>query len=242
MRDDAPTTAASAVSCRGVIKYYGTTAARAQALQGADLDVGFGEMTVLVGPSGSGKTTLVSAMTGILTPDAGSIRVLGEEIAGRKASYLAHFRSRRIGIVLQQFHLFPALTALENVAVPLLVQGLSRKLALSRSGLVLTDLGLEHHLDRYPRQLSVGEQQRVAIGRALVHNPALIICDEPTAALDSTAGQAAMRLLRRVALEPSRAVVVVTHDDRIVPFADRIAHMRDGQVTHVETIRKLEAA
>ncbi len=242
MLDMVPTTTAVAVSCRGVVKHYGTRQTLAQALRGADLDVNLGEMTFLVGPSGSGKTTLVSAMSGILIPDAGTISVLGQPITELNASGLARFRRERIGIVLQQFHLFPALDALENVAVPLLAQGKRTRVAQLASRELLIDLGMEHALNRFPGQLSVGEQQRVAIARALVHDPSLVICDEPTASLDSTAGQSVMQLLRRVALQPGRAVVVVTHDDRVLPFADRIGHMRDGRVTNVQQITKREAA
>jgi len=231
-----------AVSCRGVVKHYGTSSARAQALRGVDLDVHMGEMTFLVGPSGSGKTTLVLAMTGILTPDAGKVEVLGLKLSALVPSSLVHFRRERIGVVLQQFYLLPALTAVENVAVALLAQGCASKAAQARSRQILVELGLERQLARVPGQLSVGEQQRVAIARALVHGPSLVVCDEPTAALDAGSGRAAMLLLRRIAVKPGRAVVVVTHDDRILPFADRIAYLNDGRVTHVEKLSKREVA
>lgn len=242
MLDGRPLESIFAVSCRDVVKHYGALSARAPALRGLDLDVGLGEMTFLVGPSGSGKTTLVSAMTGILTPDAGKIVVLGVDIFALQQSSLVRFRRERIGIVLQQFHLLSALTAIENVAVPLLAQGCASKAAQIRSAQILVQLGMERLLTRLPSQLSVGEQQRVAIARALVHGPSLVVCDEPTAALDVATGRAAMQLLRRIALGPDCAVVVVTHDDRILPFADRIAHMSDGRVTHVEKPSKRETA
>jgi len=201
-----------------------------------------GEMTFLVGPSGSGKTTLVSVMTGILTPDSGKVEVLGLKLSALAPSSLVRFRRERIGVVLQQFCLLPALTAVENVAVALLAQGCASKAAQARSRQILVELGLERQLARVPGQLSVGEQQRVAIARALVHGPSLVVCDEPTAALDAGSGRAAMLLLRRIAVKPGRAVVVVTHDDRILPFADRIAYLSDGRVTHVEKLNKQEVA
>ena len=227
-----------AVFCRGVAKHYGTSSARAHALRGVDLDVHMGEMTFLVGPSGSGKTTLVSVMTGILTPDTGKVEVLGLKLSALVPSSLVRFRRERIGIVLQQFYLLPALTAVENVAVALLAQGCAAKAAQARSRQILVELGLERQLARVPGQLSVGEQQRVAIARALVHGPSLVVCDEPTAALDAGSGRAAMLMLRRIAVKPGRAVVVVTHDDRILPFADRIAYLSDGRVTHVERLSR----
>ena len=231
-----------AVSCRGVVKDFGTPSNRALALQGVDLDVHLGEMTFLVGPSGSGKSTLISVITSILAPDGGTVDVFGVALAELGRSSLVSFRGAKIGIVLQQFNLFPALTALDNVAVAMYAQGHPPARSRSCSREILDDLGLSGQLSKYPAQLSVGEQQRVALARALVHKPSLVVCDEPTAALDAASGRKAMQLLRRVAVEPSRAVIVVTHDDRILPFADRVAHMSDGRVTHVETIKDREAA
>src|SRR5215467_1225439 len=227
-----------AVSCAGVVKCYSTSSAPMQALRGVDLDVRTDEMTFLVGPSGSGKTTLISVMTGILRPDTGKVEVLGLKLSGLVPSSRVRFRRERIGVVLQQFYLLPALTAVENVAVALLAQGCASKAAQARSREILVELGLERQLARVPGQLSVGEQQRVAIARALVHGPSLVVCDEPTAALDAGSGRAAMLMLRRIAVKPGRAVVVVTHDDRILPFADRIAYLSDGRITHVEKLSR----
>ena len=231
-----------AVSCRGVVKDFGTPSTRARALQGVDLDVHLGELTFLVGPSGSGKSTLISVITGILAPDGGTVEVLGVNLAELGRSSLVNFRGAKIGIVFQQFNLFPALTALENVAVAMYAQGHPVAGSRASSREILDDLGLSNQLSKYPAQLSVGEQQRVALARALVHQPNLVVCDEPTAALDAASGLKAMQLLRRIAVGPHRAVIVVTHDDRILPFADRVAHMRDGRITHVATNKDREAA
>jgi putative ABC transport system ATP-binding protein len=155
---------------------------------------------------------------------------------------LTRFRGRSVGLVLQQFNLFPALTAAENVAVPLLVLRHGTKAAYARAESLLDGLGLAAHAGKYPRELSVGEQQRVAIARAIAHEPRLIICDEPTAALDAASGRLVMQLLRQSTVRDDRAVLVVTHDHRIFPFADRIVHMDDGRITRVDVSPQREAA
>ena len=231
-----------AVSCRGVVKELGSAETRTRVLHGIDLDVLSGGMTFLVGPSGCGKTTLISTIAGILATEGGTVELFGTNLAELSRTSLVRFRGANVGIILQQLNLFPALTATENVAVPMLAQGQSATHANDRATDLLKDLGLAAHLAKFPSQLSIGEQQRVAIARALVREPRLVICDEPTAALDAASGHTVMQLLRRVALGPNRAVIVVTHDNRIVPFADRIAHMSDGRITRVETNMNREAA
>jgi putative ABC transport system ATP-binding protein len=233
---------AMAVSCRGVVKDAVNGGARTRILHGVDLDVHAGELTLLMGASGCGKTTLISSIAGILATEGGSIEVFGMDLRKLKRTNLVHFRGINFGIVFQKLNLFPSLTVAENVAVPLLVQGERAVRAAARATELLHSVDLGRHVDKYPPQLSVGEQQRVAIARALVHNPRLVICDEPTAALDAASGRAVVELLRRIALNPNRAVIVVTHDNRIVPFADRIAHMSDGRITRVETCVVKEAA
>ena len=222
-----------AVDCRGVEKGFGTGETRVMALRGVTLQMRAGEMTLLVGPSGCGKTTLISAVAGMLTPDAGGIAVFGAPLQAMSRRKLTAFRGATVGFVFQQFNLLPALTATENASIPLRVLGRGAAEANRRAADLLDRLGLAAHRHRYPDELSGGQQQRVAIARALVHEPRLVVCDEPTASLDAANGQAAMALLREVAVRPGRAVVVVTHDDRIFRFADRIAHMADGRIESV---------
>ena len=174
--------------------------------------------------------------------DEGKVELFGTNLAKLGRSRLVHFRGASVGVVFQQLNLFPALTATENVAVPLLVQGRAAASAKALAQAMLREVGLETHLTKYPSQLSIGERQRVAIARALIHEPRLIICDEPTSALDGASGQLVMELLRKVASDPGRAVLVVTHDARIVPFADRIAHMSDGRITRIDVSAEREAA
>lgn len=223
-----------AVSCQGTTKDFVQGTTRVQALRGVDLDFAAGEMTLLVGPSGCGKTTLLSIVAGILDPTAGRTKVLGEDLSRLGTSAKAIFRSRNIGFVFQQYNLLPALTAAENAAVPLCIAHWPRAKAVARAKELLAEVGLAHRVDQLPSQLSGGEQQRVAITRALIHEPRLIVCDEPTAALDAETGQHVMDLVRRVAVQPGRAVIVVTHDPRVYAFGDRIAYMNDGRIVKVE--------
>ncbi len=222
-----------AVDCRGVEKGFGTGETRVMALRGATFQARAGEMTLLVGPSGCGKTTLISAIAGMLTPDGGSIAVFGTDIHRLPRGRLTLFRGQSVGFVFQQFNLLPALTATENASIPLRIIGHPAREANRRAAALLGRLGLAAQRDRFPDELSGGQQQRVAIARALVHEPRLVVCDEPTASLDAENGRAAMALLRELAVRPDRAVIVVTHDDRIFPFGDRIAHMADGRIDTV---------
>jgi putative ABC transport system ATP-binding protein len=192
-------------------------------------------LTLLVGPSGCGKTTLISIIAGLLEPTAGTVTVLGTDLAALSDRQKVAFRSASIGFVFQQYNLLPALTAVQNVAVPLLVARVRRRAALARAEAVLEKVGLGERARALPAQLSGGQQQRVAIARALVHEPRLLVCDEPTAALDVRAGHTVLQLLREVAVQPSRAVIVVTHDSRVFPFGDRIIYLGDGHVERVET-------
>jgi putative ABC transport system ATP-binding protein len=224
-----------AVSCHGVTKTYGRGNAAVQALRGVDLEVGMGELLMLVGPSGCGKTTLISVLAGLLPRDGGDCSVLAHDYRRMSRNETTRFRGRNIGFVFQTFQLIPALTAVENVATALLVHGVAWRPALERAAEALTLLGLEDRMIRsLPADLSGGQQQRVAIARAMVHDPRMIVCDEPTSALDSESGHAVMGLMRRIALGEDRALVVVTHDARIFEFADRIARMEDGRITKVE--------
>jgi putative ABC transport system ATP-binding protein len=222
-----------AVRCRGVTKTYGTGDAEVKALRGVDLEIRRGELLMLVGPSGCGKTTLISVITAILDQDSGDCEVFGHDLQHMSQSERAHFRGVSIGFVFQLFNLLPALTAVENVAIPLLINGISRRHAEARAREVLETVGLSIRLSARPAQLSGGQQQRVAIARALVHDPKLIVCDEPTSNLDHKTGRSILEALRGVAKSSDRALIVVTHDTRIFEFADRIAHMNDGKIIEV---------
>lgn len=222
-----------AVRCRGLTKTYGTGDASVMALRGIDLDVRRGELLMIVGPSGCGKTTLISVIAAILGQDSGECEVLGRNLKTMGQQERTQFRGESIGYVFQMFNLLPALSAVENVSVPLLLNGDPRRMAESRAEEALETVGLGARRDALPAKLSGGQQQRVAIARALVHNPKLIVCDEPTSNLDHVAGHNMMELLRSTAKSPDRALIVVTHDPRIFEFADRIARMDDGKIVDI---------
>jgi len=222
-----------AVACSGVRKHFGAGDTRIEALRGVDFEARFGELSFLVGPSGCGKTTLISVVAGLLDRTGGDLSVLGLEVDRLTPAERILFRRKNVGFLFQQYNLLPAFTAAENVAVPLLIAGASRKEALQRAGSILSRLGLSNRLDALPSKLSGGQQQRVALARALVHEPRLIICDEPTAALDHASGEAVMSLLAENAVRPDRAVIVVTHDSRVFHYAHSIAHMDDGRIAGV---------
>jgi putative ABC transport system ATP-binding protein len=211
-------------------------------LRGIDAEISFGEMTLLVGPSGCGKTTLISVIAGLLDASGGELTVLGEDLRRLRGADAVRFRRANLGFAFQQYNLLPALTAAENAAVPLLAADTPHKRAIEKSSQLLWELGLGNRLHTLPSKLSGGQQQRVAIARALVHEPRLVICDEPTSALDHESGHAVMEQLRRIAVRPDRAVIVVTHDVRVYEFADRIVHMEDGRVTRVTAEAELATA
>jgi putative ABC transport system ATP-binding protein len=224
-----------AVRCRGITKTYGAGTSKVTALRGIDLDVTTDELLMLVGPSGCGKTTLISVIAGILDQNDGECIVFGNDFKNMSQSQKTRKRGELIGFVFQAFNLLPTLTATENVAIPLLLNGVRRPEAMDRAYDMLKRVGLEERTKSMPSQMSGGQQQRVAIARALVHQPRLIVCDEPTSALDHETGHRVMELLRDVALGENRALVIVTHDARIFSFADRIAKMDDGHITKVVT-------
>jgi putative ABC transport system ATP-binding protein len=217
-----------------VVKVLGNGAGRVEALRGVSLQVAGGELTLLMGPSGSGKTTLLSILGCILTPTRGTVRIGGRSTAGAGPEDLARLRREHIGFVFQSYHLFPTLSALDNVRLPLDVRGEGARMARAKAKEAMATVGLSHKVRSYPQALSGGEQQRVAIARAIVANPSAVLADEPTAALDSANGQTIMTVLARIARNPSRGVLVVAHDPRIIPFANRIIHIEDGRIVGVE--------
>jgi putative ABC transport system ATP-binding protein len=224
-----------AVFCKEVTKSYVTGPTKVMALRGVDLDVQMGELLMLVGPSGCGKTTLISVVAGILDHDDGECLVFQQDLRAMGQTKKTRYRGQNVGFVFQAYNLLPTLTALENVSVPLLILGFHRTEAQSRAKDILRQVGLEDRLYSLPAQLSGGQQQRVAIARALVHKPKLVVCDEPTSALDAETGQRVIDVLRNTALSEERALIIVTHDNRIFNFADRIARMEDGRIVSVES-------
>jgi putative ABC transport system ATP-binding protein len=225
----------TAVQCRGVTKTYLAGTTRVPALRGVDLQVQVGELLMLVGPSGCGKTTLISVLAGILDHDGGDCLVFEQDLRAMGQNRRTRFRGVNIGFVFQAYNLLPTLTVTENVAVPLLINGVKGVEARAKAVTVLEQVNLGDKLHALPGQLSGGQQQRVAIARALVHGPRLIVCDEPTSALDADTGRRVMEVLRERALSRDRALIIVTHDNRIFNFADRIARMNDGQIVMVES-------
>ncbi len=224
-----------AVQCRNLRKDFGEGATQVQVLRGVKFDALQGQLTFLVGPSGCGKTTLISVIAGLLDSSGGEVELFNQKVERFSASERILFRRKNLGFVYQQYNLLPALTAAENAAVPLLAAGARRREAVDKAKALLVKLGMEERLDTLPGKLSGGEQQRVALARALVHEPRLILCDEPTAALDHATGEAVMELLAGNAVHPDRAVIVVTHDTRVFHYADAIAHMDDGRIVKAES-------
>ncbi|MBX9706577.1 MAG: ABC transporter ATP-binding protein [Caulobacteraceae bacterium] len=220
----------NAVIARDIEMAFGSNGLKTQVLFDVDLEVASGELTMLVGPSGCGKTTLLSIPSGTLKPTGGDVEVMGNVITRMKDSEKVILRRRRIGFIFQQYNLLPALTAAENAAMALVADGMPLKKAAEKARAVLETLGMGPHADKLPRMLSGGQQQRVAIARAIVHEPDLVVCDEPTAALDAETGRQVMELLKEAAAGPGRAVLVVTHDNRIYRYADRIVAMEDGRI------------
>ena len=217
-----------------VAKVLGSGAAQVAALKGVSLALKGGELTLLMGPSGSGKTTLLSILGCMLTPTEGTVHVCGHSTAAAGPEDLALLRREHVGFVFQSFHLFPTLSATDNVRLTLDVRGEPSRSAKARSREALAKVGLPHKTSAFPRELSGGEQQRVAIARAIVGNPSIILADEPTAALDGENGQAIMKILAGIAQEKERAVLIVTHDPRLLPFADRVVHIEDGRIVREE--------
>jgi putative ABC transport system ATP-binding protein len=227
-----PCDAEAAICARGIVREFEAGPSVIRVLHGIDTDIRSGEMTYIVGESGSGKTTLISILCGILWPTEGEVKVFGTDIYKLTDTELVNFRLENIGFIFQQYNLIPSIDAAANAAVPLIAKGMPVDEARERAKVLLDKLNILDQADKLPRQLSGGQQQRVAIARALVHEPRLVVCDEPTAALDARSGRRVMDLLREVAVAPDRACIIVTHDNRIFDLADRIIMLEDGRIIH----------
>jgi putative ABC transport system ATP-binding protein len=217
---------------RGIGRVFGTGELAVRALYPTDIEISRGEVLVIQGPSGSGKTTMLSILGLVLSPSEGEVVVGGKPVVGTPDT-IAALRRTHVGFVFQQFNLLPSLSALDNVALPLLIMGLPKRArhARAREALALVDLSAKERAR--PRLLSGGQQQRVAIARALVTNAPVLLCDEPTASLDGTTGRAILDTLRRLAKQEARAIVIVTHDDRVLSIADRLVEVEDGRSREV---------
>jgi len=222
------------IQLRNVTKSYGEGSAAVRAVDDVSLDVAAGEVLLMMGPSGSGKTTLLSIMGAILQATSGSVKILDTELVGLKESKLPDLRLSNIGFIFQGFNLFPALTAQENVEVALTLKGLSKSAARARAAELLEQVGLSDRRKHHPADMSGGQKQRVAIARALAGEPRIILADEPTAALDSDSGRTVMEILTTLARDRGRAVVIVTHDSRVLHYGTRMVHIADGRLVEQE--------
>ncbi len=223
-----------AVICREIKKGFGEGSPRVEALRGVDLEVRQGELLMLMGPSGSGKTTLISVISGILTQDSGECLIANLRLNQLPDQEKTHYRGQHIGFVFQAFNLIPTLTCAENVSIPLMIHGMERSAAMQKAREMLESVGIPEKADAIPAELSGGQQQRVAIARAMIHNPDLIVCDEPTSFLDHATGMKVMELLRTIVTKQGKTLIIVTHDVRIVAYADRIAYIEDGRIVKNE--------
>lgn len=227
------------IECKGIKKFYGNGENRTEALKGINLEIFSSQLTLLVGPSGSGKTTLMSILHSILTPDEGELYILGERMNEKTELEKANFRSIHIGVIFQALYLIPTLTVLENITLPLLIQGKKEESGKDKAMHILERLNIAQKANAPPNQLSRGQQQRVAIARALINDPQIILCDEPTSALDQKAGFDFMSILKELAEKDKRTVFVVTHDHRIFSFSDRIVNISDGQIEEAACIASI---
>ncbi|KAK45605.1 ABC transporter [Caballeronia jiangsuensis] len=223
-----------AIDARAVSKWFGEGDARTYAVRQVSMQAHFGEMLLIVGPSGSGKTTLLSVISGILRPDEGDVVVDGVDLWKQSKDALADFRLKRIGFVFQDYHLFGRLTTVENVAIPLILKRQPWEDATAKALDYLKIVGLADRASLTPVKLSGGEQQRIAIARAIVGQPDILILDEPTASLDGDTGRNVIEFVKHHVLNEHRCIVIVTHDSRIFEYADRVLKMEDGRLTHIE--------
>ncbi len=223
----------AAIETHHIAKRFGAGDTEVQVLSDVSTAFEANALSLLVGESGSGKTTLISIIAGILSPNEGQVTVFGTDLTALGPAELTRFRLANIGFIFQQYNLVPSLTVGENAAIPLIAAGARWDKAIKQGRDLAARLGLEKHLDKLPNQLSGGQQQRVAIARALVNAPKLLVCDEPTAALDAQSGKRVMEVIREIAVGADRAVIIVTHDNRIFDQADRIVQIEDGRIVPV---------
>ena len=228
-----------AVRLNGINKSFGEKSERIHVLHDISLDINYGEMTLFVGPSGCGKTTLISIIGAILEPDTGEVITLNHHINPMNSDEKTEFRKNNVGFIFQQFNLISTLTVQENVAIPLLINNEPYDFAIARAKEMLEIMEISSKAKELPNKLSGGEQQRVAISRALVKNPNLIICDEPTASLDGHTGRKIVELLKKTTAATDKALIVVTHDNRIFEYGDTMIKMEDGRINSVENIRNI---
>ena len=226
--------AEAALEAKGLMKWFGEGESKTTAVNDVSIDVFFKEMLLIVGPSGSGKTTLLSIISGILRPNAGTVRVKGKDVWSMTTDQIADMRLNTVGFVFQDYHLFPRLTTVENVAIPLILKRRKWNEAIQEALHYLEVVGMVQRAELHPNKLSGGEQQRVAIARAIVSKPDILILDEPTASLDGDTGRKIVEFVKKEVLNDRRSIVIVTHDDRIYEFADRMIKMEDGKVTAVD--------
>jgi len=232
--------AEAAVKATELEKSFGEGGARTYAIRGISFEAYFGEMLYFVGPSGSGKTTLLSMISGILKPDSGVVTVEGKDIWGLSANEIADFRLNKIGFVFQDYHLFPKLSTVENVAIPLILKKQDWDRSMKTAMEFLEVVGIANRASLPPIKLSGGEQQRVAIARAIVSRPDILIFDEPTASLDGVTGKRILEFVKNNILNDSRCILIVTHDSRIFEYADRIIEMEDGKIVKIKSGGEIE--
>jgi len=230
------------LEARGIVKIHGSGSLANKVLKGVDVTLLPGELTLLMGPSGSGKTTLLSIMGCLMTPTEGDLKVVGEKAIGLPAEALADLRRRHIGFVFQSYNLFPTMNVLDNVLLAMDVRRTRVPDPVGMASKALIEVGLAHRIKAFPSKLSGGEKQRVAIARALAGSPSVVLADEPTAALDTENGKAVMALLSKVGQDPTRAVLAVTHDHRMLPYADRIIRIEDGHIHSDERPKAVKKA
>ncbi len=223
-----------AVQARDLVKWFGEGEAKTYAVRSVSFEAGFGEMFYIEGPSGSGKTTLLSLISGILRPNSGSVLVDDRDIWSMASDEIADFRLNKIGFVFQDYHLFPRLTTVENVAIPLILKKRDWDESINSAMEYLDIVGIKNRANLPPVKLSGGEQQRVAIARAIASSPDILIFDEPTASLDGDTGRRIVEFVKKNVLNEKRCIIIVTHDSRIFEYADRIMRMEDGRILGIE--------
>lgn len=223
-----------AVKADELIKWFGDGEAKTYAVQGVSFEAFFGEMLYIEGPSGSGKTTLLSLISGILRPNSGTVLVEDKDIWNMTSDQIAEFRLNKVGFVFQDYHLFPRLTTVENVAIPLILKRLEWNESMNEAMEYLEIVGIKDRAYLPPVKLSGGEQQRVAIARAIASRPDILIFDEPTASLDGDTGRRIVDFVKKNVLNENRCIIIVTHDSRIFEYADRIMKMEDGRIIGIE--------